>query len=68
MPTIKQCPTCGSDRIRKVCKDVRRTLHGRLVIVPKVAFYECPACDERVYGPEAMRRIESYGSKRRASA
>lgn len=56
MLDIPICPTCGSKRIRKV----RRTWKGKRYAVPDLEFYECPACGEKLYGPEAMRQIEAY--------
>ncbi|OWY72133.1 hypothetical protein B7486_04190 [cyanobacterium TDX16] len=56
---IKHCPTCGSPKIRKTTKDVVSEFDGQKYKVPRLEFYECPACGERIYGPEAMRKIES---------
>jgi YgiT-type zinc finger domain-containing protein len=60
MLKIKTCPTCGSKRIRSVRRTVRRTVKGKRYIVPDLEFYECPGCGEKLYSPEAMRRIEAY--------
>ena len=57
---IKTCPTCGSDKIKRVTRDLTRTYKGRTYIVPKVEFYNCPNCSEKVYDHEAMLKIESY--------
>jgi YgiT-type zinc finger domain-containing protein len=69
---IASCPTCGSRKIRRVRKTVTRTHAGRTYIVPDLAFWECPACTERVYDRDAMRRIEehspAYHKARRATA
>jgi YgiT-type zinc finger domain-containing protein len=32
---------------------------GRKYAVEGLEFYECPSCGERIFGREAMRRIES---------
>jgi YgiT-type zinc finger domain-containing protein len=70
-PKIKSCPTCGSTKIRRVRKTVRRTHGGRTYVVPDLLFWECPACGERVYARSAMREIEAsspaYAKARRAS-
>lgn len=60
MISISVCPTCGSRRIAKVCRSITRTHKGRRYVVPNLEFHECPVCGERLYGPEAMRRIEAY--------
>ena len=57
---IKTCPTCGSDKIKRVVRDVTRKYKGQTYTVPKVEFYECPNCGEKVYDREAMLKIESY--------
>ena len=57
---IKTCPTCGSDRIERVVRDVTRKYEGQTYTVPSVEFYDCPKCGEKVYDREAMRKIEAY--------
>lgn len=57
---IKTCPTCGSERIRHVVRDITRKNKGQTYIVPKVGFYNCPYCGEKVYDHEAMLKIETY--------
>lgn len=57
---IKTCPTCGSDKIKRVVRDVTRKYKGQTYTVPKVEFYECPNCGEKVYDRESMLKIESY--------
>lgn len=57
---IKTCPTCGSNRIRRVVHDVSRQYEGQTYIVPAVEFYDCPVCGEKVYDREAMQKIEAY--------
>jgi len=57
---IKICPTCGSNKIKRVARDLTRTYKGRTYTIPKVEFYDCPNCGEKVYDHEAMLKIESY--------
>lgn len=56
---IKTCPTCGSDRIRRVVRDLTRTYRDQTYTVPAVEFYDCPVCGEKVYDREAMLKIEA---------
>ena len=56
---ITICPTCGSDKIRRVVSDITRNYKGRTYIVPKVELYDCPNCGEKVYDREAMLKIEA---------
>ena len=57
---IKTCPTCGSDKIKRVTRDLTRNHKGKPYTVPMVEFYECPNCGEKVYDHEAMLKIESH--------
>ncbi len=54
------CPTCGSDKIKKVRRNLHNTVHGQNYVVPNLEFHECPNCEERVFDQAAMRKIESY--------
>ena len=57
---IKTCPTCSSDQIRRVVRNIIRKYKGQTYTVPKVEFYECPNCGEKVYDREAMLKIEAH--------
>ncbi|NGZ95778.1 MAG: hypothetical protein CV089_06555 [Nitrospira sp. WS110] len=70
MLTITKCPTCGSNKIKKVCRKWIGKFHGHAYTVPKLEFHECPDCGEKVYDREAMRKIEAHSpslTKARAS-
>ena len=57
---IKTCPTCTSDQIQIVTKDIVRKYKDQTYTVPAVEFYECANCGEKVYDKLAMRKIEAY--------
>ena len=57
---IKTCPTCGSDKIQWVVKDVVRKYKGQTYTVPALEFYECSNCAEKVYDRAAIQKIEAY--------
>jgi YgiT-type zinc finger domain-containing protein len=57
---IKTCPTCGSDKIRRVVRDVTRQYKEQTYTIPKVGFYDCPNCGEKVYDHEAMLKIRTH--------
>lgn len=59
MLKIQNCPSCGSERIREVRRNWSGEFKGRQYTVSRLRFFECPACGERVFDPEAMRQIES---------
>ena len=57
---IKTCPTCGSEKIRRVVRDITRKYKGQSYTVPKVSFYDCPNCGEKIYDHEAMLKIKTH--------
>lgn len=57
---IKSCPSCGSNKIKKVRCDWRDEYGATTYVVPDLEYFECPVCGERVYGSDAMRKIEAY--------
>jgi YgiT-type zinc finger domain-containing protein len=57
---IKTCPTCGSDKIKKVQRDLVREFQGQSYTVPSLEFYECPNCGERLYDREAVQKMQAY--------
>jgi hypothetical protein len=56
--TISVCPTCDSPRIKRVCSGWEGTYGGKHYSVPALEHYSCPDCGEKVYPPQAMRKIE----------
>ena len=56
---IKICPSCGSRRIAKLCRDWDGDFEGKRYVVRDLEYYECPACGEQVFDREAMRKIEA---------
>lgn len=58
--SLKTCPTCGSDKIQLVVKDVTRKYKGQTYTVPAMEFYECPNCGEKVYDRVAIQKIEAH--------
>jgi len=57
---LRHCPTCGSSRMHTIRTDYRTRVRGEEVLVPKLEREECPNCGEMLFGPQAMRRIESF--------
>lgn len=56
MLKITICPTCGSDKIKKV----RRNWKSKNYIVPNLEYYLCPDCNEKVYDRKAMQKIKAH--------
>ena len=59
MINVTKCPTCGSGRIKKVRRRWIGKYRGRTYTIPSLEFHECPACGEKVYDRDAMRKIEA---------
>ena len=59
MTVITKCPTCDSDKIKKVRRKWTGKFDGQTYSVPRLEFHECLGCGEKVYDPTAMRRIEA---------
>ncbi len=54
-----KCPmTCGSDKIKKVCRKWGGKFRGQTYSIPRLAFHECLACGEKVYDRETMRGLK----------
>lgn len=66
---ISACPSCGSSAIRKVKGEWTGSYKGMSYTVDALEYYACPKCGEKVYPPEAMRRIQeaspAYSKRRR---
>ena len=57
---ITICPTCGSKKLKKVCRDWTDKYRGKTYTVPALEFYDCPDCGEKIYDRDAMRKIEAH--------
>ncbi len=60
MIKITECPTCGSKKIKRVRGNWTSEYQGQKYTVPNLEYYECPDCEEKIYDPQAMRKIEEY--------
>ena len=56
---VTACPSCGSTAIRATRRDWSGNFKGRRYVVKSLRYYQCPRCGEKVYNPEAMRRIQA---------
>ena len=69
--TVSVCPTCNSRRIKRIRGKWDGVYRGEPYEVGDLEYYSCPNCGEKVYSPEAMRRIQGASpaySRRAASA
>ena len=53
------CPSCGSKKLKRVCRNLVEVFQGQRYSVQNLEFHECPDCGEKIYDSEAMRRIEA---------
>jgi YgiT-type zinc finger domain-containing protein len=57
--TVSACPSCGSSAIRRVRGNWTGKFRGKNYTVRAIEYFACPNCQEKVYPPEAMRRIQA---------
>ena len=55
---ITICPTCGSEKIKKLKKKWSSEFKGQKYSIPLLEYYECPDCNEKVYDRNAMQQIQ----------
>lgn len=56
---VSACPSCGSTTIRVVRGDWSGNYRGKGYVVKDLRYFHCSRCGEKVYDPEAMRRIQA---------
>jgi ribosomal protein L37E len=56
---VSACPTCGSTRTRMVRGNWSGAFKQKHYVVNDLRYFHCPRCGEKVYDPEAMRRIQA---------
>jgi YgiT-type zinc finger domain-containing protein len=56
---IKTCPSCGSEKIKKVRRNWCGEYQGCAYAVAGLEYYECANCGEKIYDRQAMRKIEA---------
>ena len=56
---ITACPSCGT-KIKKVRRNWTGNFKGKTYTVPNLEYCKCPGCGEKVYGRDAMRKIEAH--------
>ena len=56
---ISSCPACGSTAIRTVQKDWSERYEGKRYVVRNLRYFDCTQCGEKLYDPNAMRRIQA---------
>ena len=60
MIQIAICPSCGSDKIKRVRRNWTSEFQGQTYTVRNLEFYECGYCGEKIYDRCAMRKIEAH--------
>ncbi len=57
---IKTCPTCKSNKIQRVIRDITREYKSQSYIVPDVGFFICPDCGEKLFDHEALEKMKLF--------
>jgi len=60
MLQITICPSCGSDKIKKIRDKWNGKFQNQTYTVPMLEFYDCADCGEKIFDPQAMRKIEDH--------
>ena len=60
MLQITICPSCGSEKIKKIRDKWTGKFQSQTYTIPMLEFYECANCGEKIYDPLAMRKIEAH--------
>jgi YgiT-type zinc finger domain-containing protein len=60
MLILKTCPTCGSRKIKRVRRTLRRVFQGRAYVVPNVEFHVYPDCGENLFDSAATDKIQAH--------
>ena len=60
MLQITICPSCGSDKVKKVRGKWSGKFQKQTYTVPMLEFHKCVDCGEKIYDPQAMRKIEAH--------
>jgi len=55
---ISTCPSCGSSTIRRVKRKWTGNYRGEPYMAAGLEYFACSNCQEKIYPPEAMRRIQ----------
>ena len=57
---ITICPSCGNNSLKKREGKWTGKFQKQTYTVPRLEFYECVDCGEKIYDPQAMRNIEAH--------
>lgn len=57
---LKNCPICDSRQIRRVEDTVERRIHRKVIRIPKVTYWLCENCGERIFFPDSLKQMRAY--------
>ncbi|MGI8905105.1 MAG: YgiT-type zinc finger protein [Candidatus Sumerlaeaceae bacterium] len=59
LPAVIECPSCGKQSMHRKRKNLTREYHGTSFLVQDLEFHECSSCGERLFTPDAVRKIKA---------
>jgi YgiT-type zinc finger domain-containing protein len=65
--SIAHCISCQSEKIRKKRGALPLTVHGKVVKIPNVEWYECAQCGETFLDLDNESKIDAYLERQRTS-
>lgn len=57
---LKNCPICDSHRIKRVEGTVKRKIHRKVIRIPKVIYWVCESCGEKIFFPDSLKQMRTY--------
>lgn len=60
---LKNCPICDSRQIKQVKDTVERTIHRQIVRIPKVTYWVCENCGEKIFFPDSLKIMRAHVEK-----
>ena len=56
---LKNCPTCNSGQVKRVEDTVERKIHRKVIRIPKVTYWICENCGEKIFFPDSLKRMRA---------
>lgn len=57
---LRNCPICDSPQIKQVEDTVERKIHRKIIRIPKVTYWVCENCGEKIFFPDSLKRMRAH--------
>lgn len=65
---LKECPICGSPKIRRICEEFKATIQGKKLVIPDIERHKCFSCGEEFFDRASNEKLDVFRSKRKVAA